>query len=598
VTASVQFDTFSTTYFTWEADDFDFNGGLFIDAPVLSTNSPDSYYDQVGVSNVDEYVPNYSPTQPHLWRTNDDVSTALSLDTPRTQFVTAGIPDYLVGYFDPSNWVNYTRTFPAGTYNIYARLANGNGGLANCTLAEVTNGEGTVSQMLTPLGTFQFTGSGWNNFNFVPLTDQWGNLLAINLNGKTTLRVTSGQLGGGVNMNFFMLVPGSNTPPAIASIYPDGLQPFETTNSLAFTVSSSLSTVSQNNVQVTLNGVNVSSQLVFGGASTNWSVSLPLSQQGYYTAVITATDAAGHSNTYTESFDNFSQSNLMIEADAWDFNGGQFITNPIETGEYVSASEPDLGPSDPNSYNVYPEGDPSDLAIPGVDYDDTNSSAGETYVFRVLELAGTQPATDFVRQKFISGGATNTAYNIGWWNPGTWLNYTRIVPTNTYNIYGRLAAGSAFTGVTISLVTNGVGTTSQQTQLLGSMSDPNADGFQAWHWVPMVGTNGQLATVTLGGTETFQATAGTGQNALFYMLVPASVTTALPVKLGASVSGGQLQISFPTQINHSYTVYWSATLGAGANWQALEAAIPGNGSQKTVTDSLSNGARYYLVVAQ
>ena len=92
VTAPVQFDTFSTNYFTWEAEDFDFNGGLFINTPVLSTNNPDSYYNTLGVSNIDEYVPNYSATQPHLWRPNDAVSTALAEDTPRAQFTAARHP--------------------------------------------------------------------------------------------------------------------------------------------------------------------------------------------------------------------------------------------------------------------------------------------------------------------------------------------------------------------------------------------------------------------------------------------------------------------------------------------------------------------------
>ena len=75
VSAPVRFDTFSSSYFTWEAEDFDFNGGQFIDNPVISTNSAQSYYNQVGVTNVDEFTPNFSATgQPHQWRTNDEVS--------------------------------------------------------------------------------------------------------------------------------------------------------------------------------------------------------------------------------------------------------------------------------------------------------------------------------------------------------------------------------------------------------------------------------------------------------------------------------------------------------------------------------------------
>ena len=55
-------------------------------------------------------------------------------------------------------------------------------------------------------------------------------------------------------------------------------------------------------------------------------------RQGSYTITITATDAAGNSHSYTETFDNFSQNNFTIEAEDFDFNGGQFIDNPVPTG--------------------------------------------------------------------------------------------------------------------------------------------------------------------------------------------------------------------------------------------------------------------------
>lgn len=605
VTAPVLFDTFSANYFTWEAEDFDFNGGDFIDNPVISTNSPDSYYNTVGLTNVDEYVPNYSATQPHQWRTNDEVSIDGAGDTPRAQFTAAGVPDYLIGYFNPGNWVNYTHTYPAGTYNIYGRLANGNGGLANCSLAEVTSGQMTTNQMLTQLGMFQFTSRGWNNFNFVPLTDPWGNVLAVKLNGQTTLRVTSGPLGGGINANFFMLAPGSNTPPAIVSIYPDGLQPFEATNKLAFGVMSQLSTVNPTNIQVTLNGVNVSSQLGVSGSPTNWSASLPLSQQGYYSLVITATDAAGNSNTYTETFDNFSQNNLMIEADEYDFNGGQYIDDSIETATNYYAT---------NSYFPwpdFPQDSVENVGEYGIDYTTANTNAGELFFYRYDDAAGTQPTTDFLRNKFYNTGQdtaageplgyTNDDFNIGWWNPGTWLNYTRTFATNNYYVYGRLAGGVPYTGTTLSLVTFGQGTTTQTTQLLGSFSDPNANGFQSWHWVPLQ-NDGTNVICSLAGVETLKATAGPGSasgnvNAHFYIFVPVASAGSLAVfPVNASVSTGVISIKFQTQNGHSYTVQYSSSLNP-ANWQTLT-TVSGDGTVKIVTDSATGGQRFYRVEGQ
>jgi hypothetical protein len=603
-TAPLLFDTFSTNFFTWEAEDFDFNGGQFIDNPALSLTSPDSYYDTTGVTNVDEYVPNFNPTnQPHLWRTNDEVSIALAGDTARAQFVASGIPDYLIGYFNPGNWVDYTRTYPAGTYNVYARIANGNGGLANCTLAEVTSGQGTTNQTLTQLGMFQFTARGWNSFNFVPLTDPSGNLLAVKLNGQTTLRVTSGNLGGGVNVNFFMLAPGTNTPPAITSVYPDGLQPFETTNRLVFGINSQLSTVSQNNIQVTLNGVNVSSQLNLNGTPTNWSASLPLPQQAYYSLVITATDAAGHSNTYTETFDNFSQNNMMVEADEYDFNGGQFIDDSIQTATNYYAT---------NSYFPWPnfaDDGPANVGVYGIDYTTANTNSGEQFLYRYDDGAGTQPSTDFLRNKFYNSGQdaaagepegyTNDDFNIGWWNPGTWLNYTRTFQTNNYYVYGRLAGGVPYVGTTLSLVTFGQGSMNQTTQLLGSFSDPNANGFQSWHWVPLQ-NNGTNVICSLAGIETLKATAGPGAaagnvNAHYYLFV-AVVSTFPTFPLNVSVSAGVISIKFQSQNQHSYTVQYSGSLNP-VNWQTLT-TVNGDGTVKTVTDTVSGPQRFYRIEAQ
>ena len=84
----------------------------------------------------------------------------------------------------------------------------------------------------------------------------------------------------------------------------------------------------------------------------------------------------------------------------------------------------------------------------------------------------------YLRQKFYFTNnlavVTNyTDFDVGWWNPGTWINYTRTFPTNTYNVYGRLANSGPYSGVTLSLVTGGVGTSNQTTSLLGTFSDPN-----------------------------------------------------------------------------------------------------------------------------
>ena len=401
------------------------------------------------------------------------------------------------------------------------------------------------------------------------------------------------------------LAPGTNTPPAIAGVYPDGTQPFQSTNRLVFTVSSSISTVSTNAVQVLLNGSNVSSQLTFTGSATNWLVTLPLSQQGSYTMTITATDAAGNAHSYGETFDNLNQNDFMIEAEDFDFDGGQFIDNPIPTGAYVNNTYPPYAFTAANSYFFYPSNDSGNAAIVDVDLTTSNNDAGETFIYRPTENCGTEATADFLREKFYftnnAAVLTNyTDFDVGWWNPGTWLNYTRTFPANSYHVYGRLASDTPYSGGTMSLVTSGQGTTNQTTQLLGSFADANANGFQSWHWVPLLDTNGQPAVISLGGVATLKATAPPGSatgslNANFYLFAPAA-PVASTVHLSVSRTGSTISIQFPTQNGLNYTVLYSGSLGP-ASWQTLT-VVAGDGTVKMATDTMGPSPRFYKVLIQ
>ncbi len=111
--------------------------------------------------------------------------------------------------FSTNDWVNYTRTYPTGYFNLYLRAA-GSGVVSNI-LSQVTSGWGTSSQTSNVLGSFSFTNSGGPEvYAWVPLQDTNGALAAINLHGTNTLTLTAGAGGGangGGNLNFLMLVP-------------------------------------------------------------------------------------------------------------------------------------------------------------------------------------------------------------------------------------------------------------------------------------------------------------------------------------------------------------------------------------------------------
>ncbi len=580
-TTTANFDTYAPL-FVWEAENWDFNNGQYIDNPIVSTNSLNSYYGQVGVSGVDETVVNYNNPagQPYVWRPGDRQSTAVSGDFTRQQFITAGIPDSQVGFFAAGNWLNYTKTFPSGTYYIYGRLAEGAGGTGTASLSVVTNGWGTSTQGTMQLGNFSFTGSGWSSFVYVPLTDNNGNPIAVTLNGTNTLRVTS-TTAAGVNLNFFMFMPAKTNLPSITQVYPDGKTFFQNTNKLVFKASGPYA-INTGNIQLTLNGVDVSSNLVFTGSSLSWNGSYTGLQPNLpYSAVIKVTDVNGGSFSYIANFDTFASTNFTWEAEDFDFNNGQFIDNPIVSANPQANCYFQIG---------FVFGTP---AVVGVDLTTTDTAGAELFDYRIAESCGTATNQDIVRSQFSAAGTQD--YYVGWWTAPQWINYTRTFPANSYYIYARMAAASGTTfNLTNDLVTGGWGTSNQTSQVLGIFKG-TGKGFQGWQWVQLSNTNGQPVKVSLSGTNTLKMTAGASINANFYMLVPAP-TVANSVTITATRNGSNINLSFPTQMGFTYTVYYKNSL-SDSTWSTLT-SVSGDGTVKTVNDGLTGTARFYRVGIQ
>ena len=423
--------------------------------------------------------------------------------------------------------------------------------------------------------------------------------------GHNTLQLFSGDgagAGGIANFVDFIFVPaGTGFPPVINNLSPNNINPpvnaniFLDVTNITFSISSQFSTVASNNIHAVVNGVDITSGATFTGNNKSWNVSIPCPQNQLLNLVINATDANGLSNSVSETFDTFSQDNFMIEAVDFNFNGGQFIDNPLPTAGITTAT---------NSYwlgGILQ----TNMAVLNVDYNGVSDGGGEAWDYRPLDTGVGQeisppPGPDFLRNKFINAdgmGDNAQDYDIGYWNGGFWENYTRTFPTNTYNVFSRMAGGAGpFSGTTLSLVT-GATTTTQTTQLLGSFADANAAGWSTWHWVPMRDAGGNLAKVSLGGLQTVRATSGGGLNAHFFMLVP----VVAPVQIAASISGPNILLKFQTQDGKSYTVLFNSTL-TGGTWQALPSGngIPGDGTVKTVSDAVGVGPtqRFYKLQVQ
>jgi hypothetical protein len=185
-------------------------------------------------------------------------------------------------------------------------------------------------------------------------------------------------------------------------------------------------------------------------------------------------------------------------------------------------------------------------------------------------------------------------FQIGYFDAGNWLNYTRHYPTNNYNVWARLAGGAGpFSGTLLSMVTSGYGTATQTSNVLGTFSDPNAAGWEAYHWIPLLDTNGNKVVVPLGGLATLTLTSGNNLNAGFFMLVPAP----LQLKLTPTLVSGQLNLSFATQVGQTYTVVYKSDL-TSPTWTPVGSPITGNGSTTNVTEALSGTQGFYTIGVQ
>jgi hypothetical protein len=575
VTKTVTFDTFSPSYYTWEAEDWDYNGGLFIDNP-----QTDAYFGLGSVAGVD-YLETSTGTNAASWAYRPWVDvpvpqTEITADVKRAQY--ANTNDYDIGWFDAGEWLNYTRTFPSGLFNVYARMASP--GSSTLNLSRVTSGLGTTNQTTVSLGNFaQENGLGWSSFSWVPLTDASGNLVKLTLGGVATLRATS---GGNANFQFCMLVPADTNAPTITGIYPDGSTQFQGTNTLAFTVNS-VAGVNPNSIQVTLNVTNVAvhfttnltagNGLTVTGASTSRTVTYAgLLSNAVYNAVIKVTDLNNNTVSISPRFDTYEPA-LTWEAEDWDYNSGQYINNPA-VDAYANLQ-----------------------GFAGVDFFFTNTAGSRPY--RPLDAPAAGLVQETPRTQYVT--ANTNDYAVGYFTVSEWINYTRSFPAGTYNVYGRFAAGSGTSYLSLGLVTN---SSFQATQPLGTFTVADTSGWGTYRFTPLRDQFGNLAQVTLGGPATLKVlrTGGADANINFFMLLPAE--TSLPtiaqvtpigwmqatnkLQFVASAAAGIATTNIVVKLNGVAASNLSFA-GSSTSWNVSCGLTPGTAYTAVITVTDNNG---------
>lgn len=534
-TYNADFGTYADTNYTWELEDYDYDGAQYFDNP--QTNA---YAGLFGMPSVDA---NNNQSGGTSYRSTDagDLPTEVTGDLKRAQY--ARTNDYNIGWTASGVWANYTRTYANGAFNVMLRAAGNSGGNDVARLLRVTSGVGTADQTTESLGQFNVPNTGgWQVYTWAPLVDSTGNLAVVTNTGSvSTFRMHEN--GGGWNGNFFMLVPVDTVRPIISQIYPNNQAMYQPTNNLSFVVKSSIP-LDTNLVQLTLNGT-VVPNLVFGGQPTNLTVSYPnLQPQTAYSGSIVVNTTNNDPNSVAINFNTLSSTNYTVEAEDYDYEGGKFIDNPP-----INAYAGLIGLDGVDAHNA---------STGGTAYRDTDSGSMPT------EATG-----DFQRAEYAAASASD--YNIGWTASGQWANYTRTYPTGAYNVMLRASSPGGQTGAaSLHHVTSGTGTDNQTTLRLGTFSVPSTGSWQAYTFVPMVDTNNNLVTITNTGTvQTLRLYQDNGGwNANFFMFVPAQQVAA-PVELTISRSGSNLTISWTPS---GGTLYSSSTLDSSAIWEPVVGA--------------------------
>lgn len=285
VSRTVYFDTFAPTNMVIEIEDYNFDGGSYINNPIPIPEgfgpSPDSYNNQVGIPEVDFHDTRTFPNGVNtMYRTWDPVRMQHSMDVVRKKFIDAGgsenyVFDYDVGDIAAGEWLMYTRDFSPGSYEVYLRES----------LLNMTSGESVLEQVVGDttkvLGSFIGTLSGFEYRN-VPLTDGTGlNKVVLRLSGKITFRlrhVTPDPSGGGRYLNYMVFVPVEDTGLQRATI--QALSPLpNTTVPTAFpvitaTIQNRDTSVDVSTIKLEFNGTIVPAQVsqTADGATVVWKV--------------------------------------------------------------------------------------------------------------------------------------------------------------------------------------------------------------------------------------------------------------------------------------------------------------------------------------
>ncbi|HNU52625.1 MAG TPA: hypothetical protein PKJ98_17165 [Verrucomicrobiota bacterium] len=310
-TRNLWFDTFAESTLVIEVEDYNFWYGQFIDNPIPVMEGswdPSAYSLQIGAATVDFSDTRTSPDGENTkYRPDDPVRMQHSLDRVRAKYEAAGgagyeVYDYAVGDIAAGEWMNYTRTFPAGNYEVYLREGLANMATGESVLEEVTGDPTQPDAATRVLGSFLGARTGFQYRNFA-LTDGTGqNKIVLALSGVKTLRlrqVTPDPGDGARYLNYLAFIPATGPVVDRAAVTSLAPVPDSTTATVQPVIDAVIenrtTTVNVGTVQLEVNGQVVGATVTptATGATVHYAVT-PLPASGAVnSATITFKDSAG-----------------------------------------------------------------------------------------------------------------------------------------------------------------------------------------------------------------------------------------------------------------------------------------------------------------
>ena len=196
--------------FLIEAEDFNHDGGQTVAAASTMPYLGGAYANLGATLDVDYHDSDANDSRPYRGglapNVNHDQQTdAGTLDVVRGDSWTM-TANFKLGWVGSADWYNYTRTFPANTYEVWAGLSHDPTDGLRGSLYMVNGDITTTNQTAALLGTFDAPTSGaWGTDNVVQMKDSSGAVAVVPLSGVQTVRFG----GNSGDYDYLLFVPGA-----------------------------------------------------------------------------------------------------------------------------------------------------------------------------------------------------------------------------------------------------------------------------------------------------------------------------------------------------------------------------------------------------